>query len=72
MADDADVAAELQAAEIESSIERHRAAQASARKVTACVDCGETLTPVRLSIKACRCVDCQEVHEIEARRYGRR
>ncbi len=72
MADLADAAADLQAAEIASSLERHRAELAGSRRVVACVDCREALTPARRAMGACRCVECQTEKENEALRNGRR
>jgi hypothetical protein len=73
MADDADRAADLQAAEIAGALEKHRFAQLSgARRVVACVDCREELTPARRAMGACRCVDCQTDRETTALRYARR
>ncbi len=70
MADDADRAASLQAAEIDAAIAAHAARPM--RPAFACIDCTETLAPYRRAMGARRCVECQETYEQEARRRGRR
>lgn len=51
----------------------HAGRKAPAKVFTHCIDCEGELTPVRLNINACRCIDCQvEFERIEtlAKRNG--
>lgn len=71
MADSADRAADLQAAEIAGALARHGASLVATRTTLNCRDCGEALAPARRALGATRCVECQADRELEARHYAR-
>ena len=48
------------------------AARAHQRGCAECTDCGEPITPLRQSVGAVLCIDCQQHAEVQASRMGAR
>lgn len=71
MADDAD-RAQAQAEWLEEYRRTHRRKH-TLRISDDCIECGEGIDPIRLKAlpHAVRCVDCQTLHEFEAKRYAK-
>ena len=63
MSDDIDLAQsheEMHRAHALAAIERQRSRQTG---LPECIECGEEISPLRQSIGATRCIDCQTDHE---------
>jgi RNA polymerase-binding transcription factor DksA len=65
---DLERAGEVVEAELESVIARHRAQVDASAGRPEC-ECGETISPLRQSLGASRCVECQERHEQRRRAW---
>jgi phage/conjugal plasmid C-4 type zinc finger TraR family protein len=72
VADEGDVAAAIQAAEIERAIAAHASREATVDLIW-CADCGELIPWRRRQlVGGSRCVDCQNDVELRARQVRRR
>ena len=58
MADDADIASDLQQAEIDAALARHRA-KVPGQGRAACAECGDAIHPLRRKDGARLCMPCQ-------------
>lgn len=70
MCDEIDQSVELQAAELDNAIAAHRRAASMAKASTCCTECDEPISPLRQSLGAHLCMDCQHEFEMASRRYG--